>query len=176
MILPLVYYGSKLLRTKCAPILEITDEIKKLASDMVETMDVSRGIGLAAPQVGHLVRLFVLRNYIEVSEEELTLSDPLVYINPKLIAHTPQKILDSEGCLSIPGIRGEVERPLKITIEAMDLEGRVFVEELEGYNARVRLHELDHLNGVLFIDRMALRPRKKMEPFLKELEKKHQSL
>ena len=175
MLLQIRYYGDKVLRARCEPVEEITQEIRDLVSNMIETMDVGKGIGLAAPQVGYPIRLFVLRNYIETQEGDLAFSEPLVYINPKLSNPSQKKVLDTEGCLSIPGIRGEVERPLKITIEAMDLEGRIFVEELEGYNARVRLHELDHLNGVLFIDRMALRPRKKIEPFLKELEKKHQS-
>lgn len=171
---PLRYYGDKILRVRCEPITEITEEIKQLAIDMIETMDFGgRGIGLAAPQVGCPIRMFVLRNYIEEADGTLSLSDPIVYINPKISNPSVKKVSDTEACLSIPGIRGEVERPLKIRIEALDLQGTPFAEEVEGLNARVRMHENDHLNGVLFIDRVNLRTRKKIDPFLKEIQKKY---
>lgn len=173
MILPLVYYGHKLLRTKCEPIVEITDEIRALAADMIETMDQMEGVGLAAPQVGRLIRLFVLRNYMETPDGHLTLSEPHVYINPKLSKPSKETCEEIEGCLSIPGIRGKVERPIRIVVEALDLQGKIFVEEEEGHNARVRMHENDHLNGVLFIDRMELVQRKKIEPLLKQMDAKY---
>jgi peptide deformylase len=175
MILRIRYYGDKILREKAKPIEVITEEIRTLARDMIETMDKSNGIGLAAPQVGHSIRLFVVRNYIEAPNAQLTLSAPHVYINPKLSNPSLKKVEDTEGCLSIPGIRGEVERPLKITIEALDLNGNPFIEHLEGINARVRMHENDHLNGVLFIDRVSLRQKKKMEPHLKLIEEKYKT-
>lgn len=175
MSLPIRYYGDKILRTRCEPVKEITDEIKTLVQKMIETMDESKGIGLAAPQVGYPLRIFVLRNYIESAEGDLSFSEPLVYINPVISNPSVKKVSDTEGCLSIPGIREEVERPLKIRIEAMTLEGVPFAEEVEGYNARVRMHENDHLNGVLFIDRLNLRKRKKLEPVLKEIQKKYHS-
>ena len=175
MLLQIRYYGDKVLRARCEPVEEITQEIRDLVSNMIETMDVGKGIGLAAPQVGYPIRLFVLRNYIETQEGDLAFSEPLVYINPKLSNPSQKKVLDTEGCLSIPGLREEVERPLKIRIEATDLQGTPFAEEVEGYNARVRMHENDHLNGVLFIDRLDLRKRKKIDPFLKAIEKKYHS-
>ncbi len=173
MLLPIRYYGDAVLRARCLPVGEITEEIRELVRNMIETMDASKGIGLAAPQVGYPIRLFVLRNYIESAEGDLTFSEPFVFINPILSNPSLKKESDTEGCLSIPGIREEVARPLKIRIEAVNLEGIPFAEEVEGYNARVRMHENDHLNGVLFIDRVDLRKRKKLELPLKEIQKKY---
>ena len=176
MRLPVRYYGDPILQMHCKPIEEITEEIRNLGADMIETMDAGKGIGLAAPQVGVPIRLFVLRNYIETVEGDLGFSDPLVYINPKLSNPSMKKVYDTEGCLSIPGYRSEVLRPVKIRVEATDLQGTPFAEEVEGYNARVRMHENDHLNGVLFIDRLDLRQRKKIDSFLKDLQKKYHPL
>jgi peptide deformylase len=173
MRLPIIYYGNPLLRKRCEPIEKITDEIKQLAADMLETMDIENGIGLAAIQVGKLVRLFVCRSYIETPNGEWTVTEPKVYINPKLTDHSQETIEDTEGCLSIPGIKESVERPLKVTVEALDLNGQVFKEELEGYNARIRMHENDHLNGVLFIDRLDIHTKNKLDPFLQEIKKKY---
>ncbi len=173
MLLQIRYYGDKILRTRAAPVEKITDEIRELVANMIETMDAAKGVGLAAPQVGHSLRIFVLRNYIETPEGDLSFSDPIVYINPVLSNPSLKKVSDTEGCLSIPGIREEVDRPLKIRVEAMGIDGVPFAEEIEGYNARVRMHENDHLNGVLFIDRISLRARKKIEQYLKEIQKKH---
>lgn len=173
MLLKIYYYGHPVLRKHCEPIEEITDEIRKLSYDMIETMDKSDGVGLAAPQVGHSVRLFVLRNYIYHEDGHWTLSEPKAYINPKLSNPSSHLVSETEGCLSFPGLRFHVERPDKITVEAIDLEGKTFVEELEGYNARVRMHENDHINGVLFIDRVDVNVRKQIDPILKELKKKY---
>ncbi len=173
MKLPILYYGHPGLRQLCLPVTEITDEIKTLVADMIETMDASDGVGIAAPQVGRSIRLFVLRNYLESDTEEVLLSDPIVYINPKLTCPSEELVEDVEGCLSIPGVRLQVRRPLKIHVEATDLNGNQFFEELEGYNARVRMHENDHINGVLFIDRVHPSAKKKIEPILKEIKRKH---
>jgi peptide deformylase len=172
MMLPIAFYGNPILRKKAEPIQEITDDIRKLVSDMVETMDNNNGIGLAAPQVGKSIRLFVLRNYIELPNGQLTISaEPQVYINPKITFHSKETLIDVEGCLSIPGIHENVERPAKIIIEATDLNGQKFVEEIEGYNARVRMHENDHINGVLFVDRIPTEDYKKIESLLKDIKK-----
>jgi peptide deformylase len=173
MLLKIYYYGHPILRKRCEPVKEITDEIRKLAHDMIETMDKNDGVGLAAPQVGHSIRMFVLRNYIFTEEGHWTLSEPKVYINPKLSHPSEYFTSDTEGCLSLPGIRLHVSRPDKIVIEAMDLDGKTFKEELDGYNARVRMHENDHINGVLFIDRIEVHERKKVDPLLKEIKKKY---
>lgn len=171
MLLHLRYYGDPVLRKKCSPVGKITEEIRQLVLDMIETMDNSNGIGLAAPQVGKDLRLFVLRNYISNEKGELSLSDPKVFINPRLFDHSQEMVEEEEGCLSIPGIRSLVPRPVRIKIEATDLEGKLFTEELEGYNARVRMHENDHLNGVLFIDRIDERTRREIEPLLRDIKK-----
>ncbi len=176
MILPIRYYGDPVLRKRCEPILEITDEIRQLVADMIETMNAHNGLGLAAPQVGHLVRLFVLREYLteeDGDEEELRLSEPKVYINPKITNPSDELISDVEGCLSIPEIKYPVFRPLKITVTATDLEGKEFTEELEDYNARIRMHENDHINGVLFIDRLEPDFKKKIDPILVAIKKKY---
>ena len=169
--LDLVYYPSKLLREKCAPVEVIDDSVKELVADMIETMDANRGLGLAAPQIGIKLNIFVVRDILE--DGETFSPEAKVYINPKLSSPSKETVLDMEGCLSIPGAREEVERPYSITVEATDLEGNAFKEELIGYNARIRMHENDHINGVLFIDRLEPRRRKKINPTLKELEKKN---
>jgi peptide deformylase len=169
MILEVVCYGDPILRRKADPVLEITQELRDLTYNMVETMDAKNGIGISAPQIGRSIRLFVLRNYQETKEGELGLSDPIVYINPKIISVSRETCSETEGCLSIPGIREKVERPISIVLEALDLDGNLFKEEISGYNARVRLHENDHLNGVLFIDRLGSFRRKKIDSMLKQI-------
>lgn len=166
-------YGHPVLRVRCDPISEITPEIKQLALDMIETMDKNSGCGLAAPQVGFSIRLFVLRDYVVTEDGEWKLADPKVFINPKLSSPGEHTLMDTEGCLSLPGLRLEVPRPDRITIEATDLDGNVFVEEVEGFNARIRMHENDHINGVLFFDRVDAHTRKKIDPLLKEIKKKY---
>jgi len=106
----------------------------------------------------------------------LTLTHPQVYINPKITVHPGISGNDVEGCLSIPGIREEVERALSLSIEALDLEGNPFKEEVFGYKARIILHENDHLNGVLFIDRLPKAVKKKIAPALKEIQKRQTDL
>lgn len=173
MQLPIRIYGDPVLRKRAEPVGEITDEIRQLVLNMVETMDRNNGIGLAAPQVGHSLRLFVLRNYIEGEDGHLRVSDPQVYINPKIISFGKGTLTDTEGCLSIPGIRSAVERPDSVIIESTNLNGQRVTEEIVGYNARVRMHENDHINGTLFIDRISSNERKRLEPLLREIKKKH---
>ena len=173
MLLKIHYYGAPVLRKRCEPVQEVTEEIRQLAKDMIETMDKGNGCGLAAPQVGHSLRLFVLRDYIIHEDGKWTLSEPKVYINPKL-SHPGEYLLsDVEGCLSLPGLRLDVDRPDRITVEALDLDGNLFTEEAEGYNARIRMHENDHINGVLFIDRIDEKTRHKIDPQLREMKKKY---
>jgi peptide deformylase len=147
-------YGNPILRKKGERVNEITDELRQLVSDMVETMDKGNGIGLAAHQIGKAVRLFVLRRYIDGPDGKWTVSDPIVYINPKVLAVSEETWVTEEGCLSIPKINLPVKRPIKIKVESTRLDGSHVVEEIDGMNARVILHENDHINGVLFIDRV----------------------
>lgn len=173
MPISLRYYGDPILRKRCKPIAVITDEIRKLVQNMIAIMDQHDGIGLAAPQIGHAICLFVLRNYIELENDKWKLSEPRVYINPKLFFPKKKKETEEEGCLSIPKIFHEVTRPSFVIVEALDLNGNPFTEEMDGYNARVRIHENDHLNGVLFIDHLHAKIRKKIKPLLEEIKKKH---
>jgi peptide deformylase len=173
MLLKIYHYGHSVLRKHCKPIEEITDEIRQLALDMIETMDKTNGIGLAAPQVGHPIRMFVCRNYIFGEDGNWTLSEPKVYINPKLSSPSDRILTDTEGCLSFPKLRLEIDRPDGIIVEALDIHGNPFREEVEGYNARVRMHENDHINGVLFIDRVDANTRKKIDPLLREIKKNY---
>ncbi len=142
---------------------------------MIKTMAVKNGVGIAAPQVGHALRIFIACDYIETKEGESELSEPKVYINPRILSKSEKTCIEIEGCLSIPGIREEVERPISIVMEARDLQGNLFTEELTEYSARIRMHENDHLNGVLFIDRILPSRRKKIAHFLKQIEEKAKS-
>lgn len=173
MLLSLVYLGNPLLRTRSEPVKEITDEIHVLVNDMIETMDENKGVGLAAIQVGKALRIFVIRPVVEQDEAEAVLGDAEVYINPKISTPSTETISIPEGCLSIPGIHLEVERPKSIHIEWMDLEGKQRSADVSGYKARELMHENDHLNGVLFIDRLPAKVRKEITPQLKEIEKKY---
>lgn len=169
MKLSICLYGDPVLRKKGEVVKEITDEIRQLVADMIETMDAANGIGIAAPQVGKSIRLFVLRRYIDEPDGKWTTSDPVVYINPKILSISEEKWVSEEGCLSIPKIRLSVERPLKIKVESTRLDGSHVVEEIEGMNARVILHENDHLNGVLFIDRADANDLRPLQPQLRAI-------
>ena len=138
-----VVEGDDILRKKCRPVPEVNDRIKTMMADMVETMRDSNGVGLAAPQVGLLKRMFV-------AEPEP--GEVYYMINPELSdAEGLQE--SNEGCLSIPGYIGTVERPEKIKVKALDLDGNEKEYQFEGFHAIVMCHEYDHLNGVLYKDR-----------------------
>lgn len=169
MILPLIYYGNARLRLRCEEVKEVTAEIKQLCLDMIETMDANNGIGLAAIQVDKPLRILVVRPVSEDDKEEAILGSSEVYINPKLTNPSKETINAPEGCLSIPGIHLEVERPESIHIEALDMNGTKISKEITGYKAREIMHENDHLNGVLFIDRLPAKKRKEVDPELKTI-------
>jgi peptide deformylase len=134
---------DEILRKKCRKVDEINDRIKTLVKDMFDTMYASDGVGLAAPQVGILKRIAV----IDVGNAPITL------INPEII-ETQGCELDKEGCLSLPGKQGLVERPKKLKVKALDINGVEFVLEGEDLLARAICHELDHLDGILFTDKV----------------------
>ncbi|MES2198568.1 MAG: peptide deformylase [Chlamydiota bacterium] len=171
-LLPLAYYGDPILRKKADLIVHITEEVKKLVEEMIETMDASDGVGLAAPQVHHSIRLFVIRTPIENEAGKFDLGDVKVFINPKLSLPSKETWVASEGCLSIPGIRSSVERPKEITVEYTSLEGAIVQERVFGWEARVVMHENDHINGVFFIDRLSSKERMELAPVLQSLEKR----
>ena len=135
--------GDEILRKHCREVGEVTDRIKMTMQDMLETMREQYGVGIAAPQVGVMRRMFI-------AEPE----PGRVYymINPVILEQSGSQI-DDEGCLSVPGMIGTVERPQKIKIQAMDLDGETHVYEFEDFDARVMCHEYDHLEGVLYIDK-----------------------
>lgn len=173
MKLPLAYYGDSVLRQKGARIEAIDDEIRKLVHDMVDTMNAHNGVGLAAPQVHRSLALFITAMPKKNPDDTWTQGILRVFINPKIIAHSEELWGLEQGCLSIPGICEEVIRPLKVTIEATDLEGNIFTHEFEAHEAQAVMHENDHINGVLFIDRLTLRKRKGLEPTLRAIKKKY---
>lgn len=173
MILPLVYYGNAKLRSKCLEIKEITEEIKQFCLDMVETMDANNGVGLAAIQVGKFLRIIIIRPVLEDENNEAFLGDAEIYINPKLTNPSDKTEKLPEGCLSIPALHEEIERPISIHLEALDLNGNKISKEIKDFHARQIMHENDHLNGVLFIDRLPAKKRKEIEPFLKEIKAKY---
>lgn len=159
MILPIYLYGSEVLRTK-ASIVDLTsqkirEEISKLVNDMIETMSHADGVGLAAPQVGKLIRLIVVDGTpIADSFPELE-NFRRVLINPIVLEESTQEVEYNEGCLSIPDINAGVLRPEKIKIKYFNQNFEEVQEELEGFCCRIVQHELDHLDGVLFVDKTA---------------------
>ena len=167
--LQLTYYGNPVLRKQAQPISEITPEIRALAEGMLKLAEECEGLGLAANQVGSLHRIFVFRYFLEFPDEdkEPKLTPLQVCINPKILEISEEKERAIDGCLSIPGIQIYSERPNRVLIEAQNIEGETFQLELTGYNARIFLHENDHLDGVLNIDHL---PKEEQEPLQPQLE------
>lgn len=146
-IKPIVLLPETVLREKSAPIERFDDELKRLASDMTETMYDAPGIGLAAIQIGIPRRMLV----VDVSKDEDN-QNPQVFINPEIVKSSDETSIYDEGCLSIPEYYAEVERPAAITVKYLDLSGKKQSIEADGLMATCLQHEIDHLNGVLFID------------------------
>lgn len=152
MIYPIVAYGDPLLRKKAVAIEEGTD-VKALANDMLATMDIAQGVGLAAPQIGKSIRLFVVDFTPYLQQQGSKEEGRKVLINPVLqIDKTVAPTLYEEGCLSIPGVLVEVPRHEKIVISYFDTDWQRHKEEWSGFPARVMMHEYDHLEGRLHID------------------------
>jgi peptide deformylase len=170
---PITHYNSPILRKKAEPITEITDEIRELATDLIDTCLVHKGLGLAAPQIGVSLRMFVINVPDEENPEEVMPGHPLILINPKLSKPSRDLWEHEEGCISIPDLQGYVARPVGITVDAMGLDGEDIHLELIDWEARVVMHENDHLNGVLFIDRMDKAEKRALDPALRELDKKY---
>ena len=139
----IVVEGDEVLRKKCREVKEITDHVRMTLEDMLDTMHEQYGVGIAAPQVGVLRRMFIA----EPVEGEI-----YYMINPVMLEQSGLQV-DDEGCLSVPGMVGTVERPQYIKIQAMDLDGETKVYEFEDFHARVMCHEYDHLDGTLYIDK-----------------------
>ena len=144
--------GDPVLRMKAKDVEVFDDGLKKLASDLAETMYMNDGVGLAAPQVGLSIKLVV----VDLNDG----SGWRAFVNPKVVDRSKENYVDVEGCLSIPGIFEEVPRPIWIVVEYLDLEGGLHTEKFEYQNARVLSHEIDHLHGKLFIDYLGLAKRR----------------
>lgn len=169
-ILPLAYLGKPVLRQVGKTIDAITPEVVELVERMIATMDACDGLGIAAPQVHHALRLFVIREPIERDDKTISLGDVKVFINPTLSMPSTETWEVSEGCLSIPSIHGNVTRPQEITVDYIDMTGKKVQEKVKGWKARVIMHENDHINGILFIDHLDKRVREEMELALNELQ------
>lgn len=150
---PLVYYPDPRLKTACAPARDITDALRDAAQDLLDTMDAGppRTVGIAAPQIGVLSRLAVVdtsRNPKYPGGHGL-----LVLVNPRLVAHGGEQFF-REGCLSLPDYTANIRRFQSVTVEALGLDGETLTVEAEGFEAVVLQHEIDHLDGLLFLDRV----------------------
>lgn len=144
MLLRITKIGEEILRQKAQPVEEINDEIRQLANDMLETMIDADGVGLAAPQIGRSIRMFVIMADDDVKR---------VFINPQIIKTSNEVGPYDEGCLSIPQVYETIVRPLQVTVQAYDENGKRFTLDADGLLARCIQHENDHLDGVLYIDR-----------------------
>ncbi len=175
MKLKLYYYGDSELRVKAEPVEKFDEEIQQIIKAMVECMYQHNGMGLAGPQVGVFKRIFIhtVRGVDKYGYP--VYGAPKVYINPKISIVGDEEWTESEGCLSFPKIYEDVVRPYRIKVEALDETGKPFTEEHEGWMARPILHENDHLNGVLFIDRISAHRKKALSHQLKKIKKKFSS-
>ncbi|MDI6871543.1 MAG: peptide deformylase [Bacillota bacterium] len=141
-VLPILEEGAEVLRRRSKPVERVTRRVQRLIKDMLETMRHAEGVGLAAPQVGQLLRVIVL----DVGE------GPMALVNPEVVAARGQET-DLEGCLSVPGRVGYVSRPAEVTVKGLNERGQPSEVKGKGLLARVLQHEIDHLDGILFIDR-----------------------
>ena len=147
----IIILPDKQLRLVSKPVETVTPEIRRLADDMFETMYDAPGIGLAAIQVAQPLRLITM-DLAKRDESGETTPQPHVFINPEIIAHSEDLSVYEEGCLSIPEYYEEVERPARVRVRYLDLDGKLHEEDAEGLFATCIQHEIDHLNGVLFVD------------------------
>jgi len=155
--LPLRFYGDPVLRRKADAVPAVTDEVRALIESMFATMYTEEGVGLAAPQVGRSLRVFV----VDVEDEDA----PRVkqaFVNPTIVERSGE-VVGEEGCLSIPGIRADVKRHARVVVEALDADGKPFRLEAEGLLARALQHENDHLDGIVFLDRLGPITRRLLE-------------
>lgn len=150
MIFPIVLYGDPVLKKKAKDIAHGDETVKEFVANMYDTMYAAQGVGLAAPQIGHSLRLFVIDTTPMEEEEEEGLK--MAFINPVMIEELGEEWLFEEGCLSIPGIRADVNRKSTITIKYFDENWDEHTETFDGMKARVIQHEYDHIEGKLFTD------------------------
>lgn len=164
MIRPIIYFADPVLRTVGAKITTVTEEVLRLVADMLDTMKAAEGVGLAAQQVGVACQLAVVdireveerpsRMWVNGEEVDPLPFMPMVLLNPELVLGK-ERVLGKEGCLSFPKMTSEILRSMRVHCRAQKLDGTEYDFEAEGFLARALQHEVDHLNGVLFIDRMS---------------------
>lgn len=163
-ILDIRIFPDPVLRVECPPVEAFDDELRRLADDMVETMYAAPGVGLAAPQIGVETRLALVD--VSVSKDPDAL---IVMVNPEIVESSGRDV-DFEGCLSIPQLSEKVARPTRVRLKAQNLDGEPFELEAEDFEARAICHELDHLDGVLFIDHLKGLRRDKVRRKLRKLD------
>lgn len=185
MPLQINLYGSPALRHKGERITTFDAALRDLAREMIETMNAAEGIGIAAQQVGRALMVCIVDispcdsncDYLlDGKRPPLDLIMPLALVNPEVEALPAGEDFFEEGCLSFPGIRGDVKRPIAVRVKFQDINGNARQLECDGIFARCVQHEVDHLNGVLFIDRMEKRARRQIEPHLKRLKNEARDL
>jgi peptide deformylase len=145
--------ADRILRERAKPVKDINNDIRKTVQEMLDLMHIQKGVGLAGPQVGFIKRIFVTHAQADVAR---------LFINPTIIKTSQEQVKYEEGCLSLPGIWADVVRPENIMIQAWNEKGRAFTLEVSGILARVIQHEYDHLDGILFIDRINEAKREKL--------------
>ena len=172
-VLPIVEVPDQRLRTACPPVVHVDDATRALVRDMIETMYAAQGIGLAAPQVGVMTRVVVIDLQEREAEEGAEpVRNPRAFINPELVEVSEELSTYNEGCLSIPEQYAEVTRPARCRVRWLDESGEAREAEFDGLMATCMQHEIDHLDGVLFIDRIS---RLKRDMVLKKLAKARKS-
>ena len=170
MILPIVAYGSNVLRSQCKEIDSSYSNLDQLIDNMFETMYAASGVGLAAPQINKSIRLFIVDTSPfkddDSPDHEVCKK---IFINPKITSITGESWSFSEGCLSIPEVREDVKRLFEITIEYFDKDFNKHTETYDGLNARVILHEYDHIEGILFVDKISPLRKRMIKGKLKDI-------
>ena len=169
MIYPIVVYGDPVLKKKARDIEQGELDVQQLSQDMFETMESAHGIGLAAPQIGKSLRMFVVDG--RPLEEEEMQDFVKVFINPVILEENGDEWPFEEGCLSIPNIREEVSRNAKLKIKYFDLDWNEHIEEYDGMKARIIQHEYDHIEGILFTDHLTPFKRRMLKGKLQNISK-----
>jgi len=165
-ILKLYTYPDKILSEKCEKVDAVTDEIRKILDNMLETMYADKGVGLAAPQVGVKKRMIVVDD--KVTEDGIPGPHPMYLVNPEIIEKSAETIWFTEGCLSVPNQSAKVERHKSVTVKYLDYDGQEQILKAEDYLAVILQHETDHLDGILYIDHLS---RLKRNMIIKKLQK-----
>jgi peptide deformylase len=154
-LLSIIELGHPLLRQKAQPVLDIhSDRIQRLIDNLMMTVRQVNGVGIASPQVGQGHRLFIVASRPNLRYPTAPEMAPTAMINPRILSHSNEVVKDWEGCLSVPGLRGQVPRYQAIEVEYTGRDGRLHQQELTGFVARIFQHELDHLEGHVFLDRL----------------------